>query len=424
MSSLCSGESHDSRSRHDGRPEQGGDHQSQDRSARPHGHLPVPLTCSRPPDRLSSAGWPSTPRYTHPIRGGGAGHRDKARELPVTNALLEDFDPFVRHSVRTSMFFPVSRLFVAGNPKAAGTSLRWWLLQSHGIDVTKRTAESLWGESAPTQTVWDTSVDLRFTWHSLSDAERTDALTSDDVLSVLPVRHPVTRAFSAWAGKYLTLEPYYTERLPDDFPAAPEQIDSVDQIRALFEEFVAALAQAVSDDDAWAGFDVHFWPQHRLLGRTPSGPTLQLRQEAMGEGLAMISQHLYEHDIAPTEVARINENVIPYLPTLVSAAAMTSLIALYDADFEQYGYDPSAPSASDRPVVLDWLNDVRGRNRRYEVLHRSAVGGRQRSRALERRTRELEAELAALHSSRSWKLTQPLRWASERAGAARPVEHD
>ena len=76
-------------------------------------------------------------------------------------------DPFIEHSLRTSMFCPESRLFVAGNPKAAGTSLRWWLLEAHGVDVTERTARSLWGESAPFQTVWDGRIDLDFTWKDL-----------------------------------------------------------------------------------------------------------------------------------------------------------------------------------------------------------------------------------------------------------------
>ncbi|MFZ0324779.1 MAG: sulfotransferase family 2 domain-containing protein [Actinomycetes bacterium] len=332
------------------------------------------------------------------------------------------FDPFVDHSIRTSVFFPVSRLFVSGNPKAAGTSLRWWLLQSHGIDVAKRTEGSLWGESAPAQTVWDGSVNLRFTWDSLSDAERDDALSSVDVLSVLAVRHPVTRAFSSWAGKYLTLEPYYNERLGDEFPLPPDQIDSREQIRDLFEEFVLTVAARTMDADRWVGFDVHFWPQHLLLARTPVGPTLQLRQESMGEGLAAIDAHLLAHGITPAAVPRFNENVIPYQPDLVSESALTALVELYGPDFDAYDYDPTAPSATDRVVDLDWLNDVRGRNRRYEVVHRAAIDGRQRTRAMQRRIDELDSELAALRASRSWQVTQPLRWASEHVGAARPVK--
>ena len=90
-------------------------------------------------------------------------------------------DPYVEHSLRTSMFFPTSRLFVAGNPKAAGTTLRWWLLGAHGVDVSARTAASWRGESAPFQAVWDAGLDLEFTWNDLTAAQRHDALTSEDV---------------------------------------------------------------------------------------------------------------------------------------------------------------------------------------------------------------------------------------------------
>ena len=43
----------------------------------------------------------------------------------------------------------------------------------------------------------DVRVDLRYAWNNLDEQERRDALESTDVLTVQPVRHPVTRAFSA-----------------------------------------------------------------------------------------------------------------------------------------------------------------------------------------------------------------------------------
>ena len=113
----------------------------------------------------------------------------------------EALDNFAKHSLSTSMFFPQSRLMIAGNPKVAGTSLRWWLLPLHGVDVESLTRNSLWGESAPFQTVWDGGIDLTFTWNYLSAESRNDALFATDVLTVQPVRHPVARAFSAWSGK-------------------------------------------------------------------------------------------------------------------------------------------------------------------------------------------------------------------------------
>ena len=231
-------------------------------------------------------------------------------------------DIYVDHSLRTSMFFPQSRLFVAGNPKAAGTSLRWWLLPVHGVDVAGLTAESLWGESAPYQTVWDNEVDLKYTWKDLSEEARQDGLVAEDVLTVQPIRHPVSRAFSAWAGKYLVLEPSYHQRLPPGFDDPPVRIDSANQITDMFERFVRSLAGQATQDSGWAHFDVHFWPQSRLLKRVPRGATLLLRQETMAAGLDEITRHLTKHGTTAPPMPRINENVVSYHSDLISDEAL------------------------------------------------------------------------------------------------------
>lgn len=315
-------------------------------------------------------------------------------------------DPYVDHSLRTSMFFPATRLFVAGNPKAAGTMLRWWLLRAHGVNVDARTAESWWGESAPFQTVWDDGVDLDFAWADLSDAQRDDALTATDVLTVHPVRHPVSRLFSAWSGKYLIGEPYYTERLAAEFAPLPETIVSEQQISELFERFVVDLYQVVSAGD-FEAVDVHFWPQHRLLARPASGDVLELRQETMREGLDVIAQHLLSRGLDPGEPLRINETVVPYRAELVSEGALKLTAELYTADFARWRYALERPPSGSRTVDVDWVNDVRGRNRRYGVLHRALL--RQRDEL-----NHLQAREHQLMDSTSWKVTGPLRWVSDK----------
>ncbi|MCZ3387765.1 MAG: sulfotransferase family 2 domain-containing protein [Actinomycetia bacterium] len=324
-----------------------------------------------------------------------------------------DGDPYVDHSLRTSMFFPATRLFVAGNPKAAGTMLRWWLLSAHGVDVGARTAESWWGESAPFQTVWDPGVDLDFAWGDLSDSQREDALTSTDLLTVHPVRHPVSRLFSAWSGKYLIGEPHYTERLAAEFHPLPETIGSEGQISELFERFVADLHQVVEAGD-FAAVDVHFWPQHRLLGRPASGDVLELRQETMREGLDTIAQHLLAHELDPGEPLRINETVVPYRAELVSDAALKLTCELYTADFARWGYALERPSSSSRTVNVDWVNDVRGRNRRYGVLHRALMQLRHENDSLRGEIGHLRGREHELLDSTSWKVTGPLRWVSDK----------
>lgn len=339
--------------------------------------------------------------------------------MDTVSNMTSPSDPFIEHSLRTSMFFPESRLFVAGNPKAAGTSLRWWLLEAHGVDVTERTARSLWGESAPFQTVWDGRIDLDFTWKDLSEEEQTKALTATDVLTVQPVRHPVTRTFSAWAGKYLTDEPYYNDRLPPGFDPAPDQIESAEHLTHLFTRFMQSLSEHLEHVPDWSEMDVHFWPQHRLLARTPVGPVLLLRQESMAEGLQQIMAHLRERGVGVEPMPRFNENVVPYLPTFVSPEALAAIESLYATDFTNWDYAVETPPAGKHELDLPWLNDVRGRNRRYGVIHEAAIRSRRRVAQL---SEELEATRRDLRDARnrerdlresnSWKVTQPLRWAS------------
>jgi hypothetical protein len=334
--------------------------------------------------------------------------------------------PFVAHSLGTSLFFSSSRLFVAGNPKAAGTALRWWLLEAHGVDVAEATADSLWGESAPDQVVWDGRLDLRHTWDRLDEATREDALSAPDVLSVLPVRHPVTRTFASWASKYLTGEPYYEDRLPEGFPRLPEMVSSADDIAGHFADFVTALAAHVEGSAegpaageghgrGWADIDVHFWPQDRLLARTPGGSTLLLRQEQMTDGIGQVSDWLAEHGVASQPPARRNEAVVAYRPACV-AQCLDTITRLYASDLSRFGYDASAPDAPADEVDLAWLNDVRGRNRRYAVVHEAALESSRRAAHLERQLREvrgrdddLHRRIHELETSTSWQVTSPLR---------------
>jgi len=323
--------------------------------------------------------------------------------------MTAEHDRFVAHSLRTSMFFPQSRLFIAGNPKAAGTSMRWWLLTMHGVDVGARTAGSLWGESAPYQTVWDESADLEYTWSCLTDGAQADALTSTDVLTVKPVRHPLTRAFSAWAGKYLTLEPHYSDRLPPSFDPPPSAVESAQHITALFDSFVSSLLDLAQSNPEWEGIDVHFWPQHRLLGRSAAGNEFELRQEEMANGIDRIRLQMKDHGIKAEPMPRLNENVVPYQPEFVSETARRNLVTLYASDFEHYGYAHERPPGSKQELDLPWLNDLRGRNRRYGVIHAVAVRNRGRIEELNRELADARRREQELLESHSWKVTKPLR---------------
>jgi hypothetical protein len=326
--------------------------------------------------------------------------------------MTDDRNEYQHHSLITSMFFPQTRLMVAGNPKAAGTSLRWWLLPLHGVDVADLTKDSLWRESAPYQTVWDTRIDLRYAWNNLTDVERQDALQSSDVLTVQPIRHPVTRAFSAWSGKYLNLEPYYTELLPPAFPRPADPVTSREQIGEMFEAFISALADHVAAN-AWKGLDVHFWPQHLLLGRQPVGEVLVLRQESMASGIAELRAFLSSRGVDSGPVPRINETIVPYQADLVTDAALQAMLHLYEGDFPHWEYPAERPTPGERDIDFAWLNDVRGRNGRYRIVHGAASRGDEREQELLADLSRARDRERALLDSTSWRLTRPVRAASE-----------
>jgi hypothetical protein len=323
-------------------------------------------------------------------------------------------DRYVEHSLRTSMFFQSTRLMVAGNPKAAGTTLRWWLLRAHGVDVDERTRTSWWGESAPYQTVWDDHMRLDFVWTQLPEEVQRDALESEDVLTVVPVRNPVTRAFSAWSGKWLIGEAYYEHNLPGEFPPLPDSFSSSEEIADCFRRFMVALGQVV-DDRGFESVDVHLWPQAKLLARVISGRRLELRQEDMSSGFASITEHLETHGVEPGAVPRINETVVPYIADLVDDEALGTIVRLYGDDFVTYGYAEERPTSSSRPLNIDWLNDVRGRNRRYGVIHRALMHESHEHHQLEREIAQSRRREAELTGSTSWKVTGPLRWVSDRS---------
>jgi hypothetical protein len=190
----------------------------------------------------------------------------------------------------------------------------------------------------------------------------------------------------------------------------------------MFDEFMVSLTAHVSEASDWEDLDVHFWPQHRLLGRQTLGQTLLVRQEGMSAGLDQIRQHLKEHGIDAPPMPRINESVVPYQAEFISDSALQMIAQLYAGDFDRWDYQMQVAEAKSKAVDLAWLNDVRGRNRRYAVIHRAAIQAADRVNALEHELHSAEEREAALLASHSWRVTKPMRLISDKVHGTRSSE--
>lgn len=286
------------------------------------------------------------------------------------------------------MFLPQARVWALNNPKTAGTSLRWWMLAAAGIDVAKLTRDSLWRESSPGQVVWDQTAGIPFAWENLSEDDKFVAESGEDVIRIVPVRHPVSRVLATWSSKYLSAEPGYEANLPSWMPRVADSLPTIEAVAASFEEFVTAIAES---DEPWTSLNAHNWPQHLLLQTYLDSPHLLVRQESLQEDLTPVRHRLEQAFGQAGPLPRLNISLLAAHPDVLTEGALEAIYSAYSGDFDVFGYQRSAPSRPADPPSLGWINDVRGRNRRYGVVQHAAT-------RLERKVNSLQAANEDLRS--------------------------
>lgn len=135
----------------------------------------------------------------------------------------------------------------------------------------------------------------------------------------------------------------------------------------------------------------------------------------MAEGLRTIGEYLRQRGLDAGEAPRINETVIPYRTELVTDRTFDLVVSMYSDDFEHWQYERDRPRSSSRLINIDWLNDVRGRNARYGVLHQALIHQRDENARLETEIGHLKDRENDLLESTSWKVTGPLRWVGDKS---------
>jgi len=291
-------------------------------------------------------------------------------------------------------------------PKSGCTSVLWQLAALAGLPRSRfqgtRTAEVSRSMAIHDMNLWEP----RHQWKNHSEAEQGAIMASDNWLRLSVARDPAPRLWSAWQSKILLREPRFVSRFgsEDWFPGPTPTVDAaVDSFRA----FVHALD--VDPDEA--PHDAHWGPQHDLMAGVPL--TFVGRAEDPAATRAKLAGHVGARGQVADDVPRENANPIPYHPSVYDDAAADVLNRVYAADFREFGYAPldvasvTASSewrtrAESRLLLVGELVERHLRiGELLEVV--SKVSG------LESENVRLTKELAALHASRSWKLTRPLR---------------
>lgn len=354
------------------------------------------------------------------------------KELP---ARFQGLPPLVYwHLAYASSYSERLRLHYIATPKAACTALKWWFATLEGISFTEVDVRDSW-ESEPELLIHDLvqkaaphiqSFDLRALDRACADAS---------VFRFAVVRNPYPRVFSAWLSK-LAIQEANQVAAYADAAFLPLPIADRESLAIAFEAFLRHLAEHEAPD-AWR--NAHWAPQSRLLvpERIPYSQIFSV--EDLGGMMEALGAHLAPLDQGIPPLSHHNEALLPYAADYLTPTSQELIAHLYAEDFAAFGYDSRVPPPgrplSDEEVRarLSVLPHLVGRNRRWGDLHRvldeeraaHAVTGADRdalSALLQTQWQEnadlcaerdgLAEELAAMRTSRSWRLTRPLRTAN------------
>ncbi len=355
-------------------------------------------------------------------------------ELP---ARFQGLRPLVYwHLAYASFYSERLRLHYIAIPKAACTALKWWLAALEGISFTEADVRDSW-ENEPELLIHDLvqkaaphiqSFDLRALDRACADAS---------VFRFAVVRNPYPRVFSAWISKLAIQEANQVAAYADAaFLKLP--ITDRESLAIAFEAFLRHLAEHEAPD-TWR--NAHWAPQSRLLAPERIAYSQIFSVEDLGGMMEVLHAHLAPlgQDIPP--LGRHNEALLPYAADYLTPTSQELIAQLYAEDFAAFGYDSRVPPPgrplSDEEVRarLSALSHLIGRNRRWGELHQvlaeeraaHAVTGADRDALstvvqrqwgeladLRREQDTLAAEVVAMRSSRSWRLTRPLRTTAAR----------
>lgn len=286
--------------------------------------------------------------------------------------ILSQFTEELRLLLKSNAYFSTTHniLYVA-TPKVACTSLKWWLADLVGCGDKILNANVSF-ESDPELVIHDTfhQVVQQMTGFNATGLDL--ALTSSEYFKFCVVRNPFKRVFSAWQSKWLLHEPLQ-KSASHGTAFSDRSIETADDLRENFEDFIENLMRCkdVGIDD------VHLMPQSELLRPDLINYNCIAKIEDLGVLKNSLSTHLGIDYSDPFAKVHWNVSFLPYLTFFFSENAVKSILDIYAADFELFGYEKTLPAGRNKfnkeevELAIRAVKLLRGRNQRIgELTHR------------------------------------------------------
>lgn len=275
---------------------------------------------------------------------------------------------FLQHLKVAAYFSTTYKLLYVATPKVACTSLKWWLADLVGCS-NKILDANVSFESDPELVIHDTFHQVALQMTGFNAAGLDLALTSPEYFKFCVIRNPFKRVFSAWQSKWLIHEPLQKSAL---YGAAisNKSIETIDDLRENFEDFIANLKRCkdVGIDD------VHLIPQSELLRPDLINYDCVAKIEDLGDLKNRLSTHLGMDYSDPFAKVYANVSLLPYLTFYFSENTIKSILDIYAADFQLFGYEKILPTGRDSfnkeeaELAIKAVKLLSGRNERIGKL--------------------------------------------------------
>lgn len=240
---------------------------------------------------------------------------------------------------------PTLKVLYLPTPKAACTTMKLLLAQAAGTHRPEMADRLAIMHVSRAQTIHHPAVHGLTRFGDLPSRDQRDILESDDWLRITSLRDPIARAYSAWENRIFMR----AHRRTREILALAHDVstDGRLDVAGSFAQFAIALAANESVFMA----DHHFWPQSRVVQPDHVQFTSLLRVDQPGE-IDAFARLLSERSGTDLTPQRLNEGLGVKVDRVCNRVTADHLMAVYRADFEQFGFAMRERPSSVEPLTL------------------------------------------------------------------------